>query len=260
MEKGKLNKAALTFTVNKAAALPYGTVEAVIATEHLDRHNEHMNIDGIETPRSNYKAYYNHSYNGSTDLPVGIIEELRKSGKKLIGRIKLAVEEYPFAAQLYKMIQGGYVDSMSIGFIPKEWDDESQTWTKSEFIEASFVAEPANVMAMVSSKGLDQSDADAFVQLEKAFAKEVEKTDNKAKVKSITEDLNQLPISDIQTVLKNVKQSIRTVEELAKAGTPAETAEVEKHLIKLRVAAKQVDKDAEQLNRVIKVRLTKKAE
>ena len=32
---------------------------------------------------------------------------------------------------------------MSIGFVPKEWDEATPTWTKSEFVEASIVAEPA---------------------------------------------------------------------------------------------------------------------
>lgn len=254
MEKGKVSKVATTFTVDKAAQLPYGTVEAIIATEGLDRHNEHMSVKGIETPRSNYKAYYNHAYDGN-NLPVGIIEQLRKTKGQLIGRIKLAVAEYPFAEQLYKLIQGGYVDSMSIGFIPKEWDESTLTWVKSEFVEASFVAEPANVEALIAAKGLSKDEAKEMhklFEMEKDFADQV--TDH---VKRITAELNDLPIDDVKAVLSNVKSSIGAVEALL-SDTPATTAKDEKkHLIKVRLAAKDVAKQGDALNRVLKVKLSK---
>lgn len=254
MEKGKLNKLPVTFKVNKADGLPYGTIEAIIATEDLDRHNEHMSIKGIETPRKNYKAYYNHKYNDSKDLPIGLIEKLTKKSGQLIGRIKLAVDVYPFADQIYKLVQGGYLDSMSIGFIPKEWDENSMTWTRSEFVEASIVAEPANVAALVTAKGLDQADADKFVELEKSFADDVkEKTADK--VEAITADLNNLSLTDAKAVLENMKQSIGELEALV---APNSSADV-KTLIKIRVAGKGVAKSAEELNKVIKIKLSAKS-
>ena len=238
--------------------MPYGTVEAVIATEDLDRHNEHMSIKGIQAPRQNYKAYYNHAYSGERDLPVGIIEQLRKSGGKLIGRIKLAVAEYPFAEQLYKLIQGGYIDSMSIGFIPLEWDEDTMTWVKSEFVEASFVAEPANVYATISSKGLDKGEADKLFELEKGFKQDI--VNAKAdKVERVTAELNQLPMDDVKAVLENVKSSIGVLDELVSQPPSTTTTDAnKKHLIKVRLAAKAVDKQADALNRVLKVRLSNK--
>jgi HK97 family phage prohead protease len=257
MEKDKVNKLAVKFTVGKAEGdgLPHGVIEAIIATEDLDRHNEHMKISGIETPRKNYKVYYNHSYHGSKDLPIGIIEKLTKKSGQLIGRLKLAVNEYDFAEQVYKLVQGGFIDSMSIGFIPKEWDENSQTWTRSEFVEASLVAEPANVEALVTSKGLSQEDAKAFIDAEKKFADEVaEKSADK--VKAITADLDGLSLTELKTVLNNAKQSIGELEALANKAeqTTSPTAHT-KTLIKLRIAGKGLDRHAEQVNKAIKIKL-----
>lgn len=257
MQKDMINKIAVTFTVDKAESdkLPHGTIEAIIATEDLDRHNEHMKVSGIDTPRKNYKCYYNHSYHGSKDLPIGVIEQLTKKGGQLIGRIKLAVNEYPFAEQVYKLVQFGAIDSMSIGFVPKEWDENSQTWIRSEFVEASLVAEPANVAAMVTSKGLSQAEADKFIRLEKAFTDEV--TSKSAdRVKAITADLDSLSLTEIKTVLQNAKQSIGQLEALANYAehTTNRTAH-KKTLIKLRIAGKGLDKSAEQINRAIKIKL-----
>ena len=257
MQKDKVNKLAVTFKVAKAEGdgLPHGVIEAIIATEDLDRHNEHMKISGIETPRKNYKCYYNHSYHGSKDLPIGVIEKLTKKSGQLIGRIKLAVNEYPFAEQVYKLVQGGFIDSMSIGFVPKEWDENSQTWTRSEFVEASLVAEPANVAALVTSKGLSQEDADKFIELEKSFADEV-KDKSANKVEALTADLDTLSLTELKAVLDNAKQSIGELEALTeKASTTTNPTAQTKTLIKLRIAGKGLDRHAEQLNKAIKIKL-----
>jgi len=257
MIKNKLNKIEVKFAVNKADSkgndLPHGVIEAIIATEDLDRHQEHMSIKGIETPRKNYKAYYNHSYHGSKDLPIGLIEKLTKSSGQLIGRIKLAVNEYPFAEQIYKLVQGGFLDSMSIGFIPKEWDENSQTWTRSEFVEASIVAEPANVQALVTGKGLAQEDADKFVELEKEFEQAV-KDDRADKVKTITQDMSTLSLTDLKAIVHNAKQSIGELEAII-GETPTSSAQHQKTLIKLRVAGKTASKNTEQINKAIKIKL-----
>ena len=251
--QGKLNRMPVTFKVSTDANLPHGTIECIIATEDLDRHGEHMSVKGIETPRKNYKCYYNHSYSNSTDLPIGMIEKLTKSAGQLVGRIKLAVNEYPFAEQIYKLVQGGYLDSMSIGFVPKEWDEATLTWTKSEFVEASIVAEPADVMALITGKGLSQEDADKFVELEKGFADDV-KLKSADKVKAVTADLDSMSLSDVKAVAEHLKSSIGAVEELINQPT-ASTADVKKTLIKLRVAGKAISKQADSLNGAIKIKV-----
>lgn len=256
MEKDKLNKLATTFKVAANSDLPYGTIEAIIATEGLDRHNEHMSIKGIETPRKNYKAYYNHSYYGAKDLPIGIIEKLTKAKGQLIGRFKLAVTEYPFAEQIYKLVQGGYLDSISIGFIPKEWDENSQTWTRSEFVEASIVAEPANVEALITGKGLSREDADKFLSLQKEFEIKAEQ-ESHDRVKAVSKDISGLSLTELKQVVQNAVNSIGELEALAKTAeqTPTSTAQHTKTLIKLRVAGKNAAKATEQVNKTIKIKL-----
>lgn len=254
MEKDKLNKLATTFKVAANSDLPYGTIEAIIATEGLDRHQEHMSVKGIETPRKNYKAYYNHSYYGAKDLPIGIIEKLTKSGGQLIGRFKLAVSEYPFAEQIYKLIQGEYLDSISIGFIPKEWDENSQTWTRSEFVEASIVAEPANVEALITGKGLSREDADKFLSLQKEFEIKAEQ-DSRDRVQAISKDISGLSLTELKQVVLNARNSIGELEDIIKDDTPTSSAQHQKTLIKLRIAGKNAAKATEQVNKTIKIKL-----
>lgn len=239
MQAGKTYTVPTSMTVEKAQGLPYGSFEAVIATEDLDRQGEKMSIPGIQMPRKNYKIYYNHTYNGGQDLPIGVWEDLWTKGKKLMGRGRLFVKSYDFARQVYDIMLDGGLDSTSIGFIPEEWDDSKSMWTKSQFVEASIVAEPANVAALVTAKKLDIT-TEQVMEMEKDFELQVRKD------AGAMADAN---ILEVKAMIEDLKSSVGTVESLL-SGNP-----VSKQLIKVRVAAKQVGQQADSLNQVIKVKL-----
>lgn len=175
--KDKLAKAKSTLTVVKAKDLPHGQFQAVLSTDNLDRHGEVVSIKGIDVPKDQViKMYYNHETNGSS-LPIGKWNKIWKSNDgKLLGQGEVDLED-DFAIKVYKKIQKGYIDSISIGFYPTEFDGDTSTWTKSTLVEASVVAEPANVQARITSKDLGFT-AEEFKKSLKVKLKTVEETDS----------------------------------------------------------------------------------
>jgi HK97 family phage major capsid protein/HK97 family phage prohead protease len=136
--------------------LGQGEVEAVISSGVLDRHGEKIDVAGISTKQymKNPIVAWAHNY----DLPpIGKAIKVWKEGEKLMGRMKFAIAENPMAKTVYELIQGGFLNAVSIGFIPLEMD--GNTYTKSEMIEFSVVPVPANPEALIfaKKKGLDIS-------------------------------------------------------------------------------------------------------
>lgn len=139
----------------EAKALGEGEVEAIVASEALDRHGEIVDIKGLDIKNymKNPVVAWGHNYN---EPAIGKTTKLVKTADgKLIATMKFAVSEYEKARVVYNLIKGGYLNAFSIGFIPYEMD--GNRYTKSEMIEFSSVLVPANAEALVlaKSKGID---------------------------------------------------------------------------------------------------------
>lgn len=299
--------------ITKAKELPHGQFEAILSTDDLDRHGEHVDIKGIKIPAGQViKMYYNHETTGQS-LPIGKWLKVWKKDGKLYGLGEVDLED-EFAVKVYKKIKNGFIDSISIGFYPEEYDGESSTWTKSTLVEASVVAEPANVNAVITSKDLGFSNEDFEKSLEeKAKSEElvVVKTLRKGAVTDIltepkkwelmkpyydiifafedayynedtpatefskllneaigllqqvsngTYDLTKsasdasgaAELTDLNAATETLKSEQGALEAAAKAANENPTT---KTLIKVRLAAKQVDKAAEEVNRVVRIKL-----
>lgn len=304
-KENTLERLQTKFEVNKST-LPEGQFEAILSTEDLDRHGEHVSIGGMEIPKSNLKMYYNHETSGA-NLPIGKWLKVWKAGGVLKGLGLIDMQD-DFAVKIYKKIMGGFIDSISIGFKPSEFDGEKSTWTKSVLVEASVVAEPANVNAVITSKtlGFTQKDfnkslvvklqeatdevvtkgavGDVLSQQDKyeemedfwevvyAFSDAYSNPDTKVTefnsllsecisiLQTIVDGNYQYEdedeqdgaaSSEIKSILRTLKSNVGAVEDTLKASTESPATK----LIKVRVAAKQVDKAAEHLNRAIKVKL-----
>jgi len=170
--KNNLARIQSATTITKAKSLPNGQFEAVLSTEDLDRHGERVSIKGLEIPKNQIiKMYYNHETNGE-NLPIGKWLKVYKKNNQLVGLGEVDLED-EFAVKVYKKIMGGFIDSISIGFYPQEYDGENSTWTKSTLVEASVVAEPANVNAQIFNKDLGFTQAE-FKKLLKVKLKDAE--------------------------------------------------------------------------------------
>lgn len=246
MDAGKKYFADSQVEITKGKKLPEGTFEAVIATDDLDRHGEHVSIKGMKIEKDRtYKVYYNHQTSGDS-LPIGVYEKLWKRGNKLMGRFKLFTEEYDFAGLVARLIKAGGLDSMSVGFLPKEFDAETATWTASDFMEGSVVAEPANVQAIITSKSLDidakefEAEAKKFIKLKSEDAEEAEEgpeTEEEVEEveKSLVEQIESLEdeeeIKQVYEALKAKTAAVgKAVDDLAQNPTESNVRKVKLHL------------------------------
>jgi len=252
----KLEQANSTLVVTKAKSLGEGEFEAVLSTDDLDRHGEKVSIKGLEIPRDQViKMYYNHQTYGDA-LPIGKWNKIWKINGKLMGRGEVDMED-DFAVKIYNKIKKGYIDTISIGFYPTEYDGENVTWTKSTLVEASVVAEPANVAAKITSKEL-------------GFTQEEFKSSLRVKLKEagLDEKVLDTDAGDVTLSNKNDEDADLSIEikaavaDLAKKVTELETKvnkfneePTKSNIVKVRLSAKQADKLTDNLNRIIKVKL-----
>lgn len=128
------------------AAEDSGTFEVVISTATKDRQGDIVDQDGLmlDAYMKNPVVLWAHDY---FSLPIGICDSISKKGGKTIAKGRFApMEANPFAQQVRKMYDAGFLKATSVGFIPHEADGESIT--KAELLEFSFVPVPANAEAL----------------------------------------------------------------------------------------------------------------
>lgn len=253
LKQNKIEHIQTSFAVTKAKELPAGEFEAILSTEDLDRHGEHVSIKGMIIPKRTIRMYFNHKTSDQT-LPIGQWVRIWKSrdGKLMgHGRIDMLNE---FEQMIDKKIRLGTIDSISIGFVPKEYDGATETWTKAELAEASVVNEPANPSAVVTQKQLGFSEEEFETSL-KAVADELEGDTADPKEEPDTPDDSEDGATDLTEMKAAIEELKSSVGALEAAGKAANESPAIKSLIKVRLAAKQVDKTAEMVNKTIRIKL-----
>lgn len=195
-----------------------GIIEgAVASTGALDRDGEILDALGWELDnfRKAPRLLWSHK---ALDLPIGKVDEvlIDKSTGDLVFSATFAEKENDFAKQVADLMRGGFLNTFSVGFIPKE--KEGDRYTKQELIEISVVNIPANTEAMVS---------DSY----KSFEKNLENLEKKEleKIKSdpnyhrkpepeVTENYIRIRVED---PAKFVDDSFRTIVISAQQGIKA---------------------------------------
>lgn len=134
-------------------------ITAVGSAEAVDRDGDIVKLDGLNL--KNYKnnpvVFFNHA---SRELPVAKATDVRVDGKKLIFTLLFAgADQNPLAPFVYESIKAGFLNSLSIGFIPdydkveykqdKKTNKRIRVYTASELLEVSIVGIPANPSAVV---------------------------------------------------------------------------------------------------------------
>jgi phage head maturation protease len=126
---------------------------ATITTNDVDRQNETIDPDGMDL--SNFLAngviLYGHSYQGLDSIPVGkatSLEIVHNGDKKAIrmGWVFQGDDVSPLVSAVVKSWTRGFLNTVSVGFLAKEYD--GNTITKSELLEVSIVPVPANPQAL----------------------------------------------------------------------------------------------------------------
>lgn len=143
-------------------------IEFTASDDTLDRYDEVIEAKGWDL--TNYKrnpVFQNSHKYGDIVFTLGksLVTEVR--GNALVQRIEFAVDINPVARLAYDLYKGGFLNAVSVGFIPLEWQDGgganqfARKFIKQELLELSAVSIPANPNALqnaVRSGAVDRSD------------------------------------------------------------------------------------------------------
>src|SRR5947209_3703457 len=162
--------------VHPKASVPADITGPVIdfrsSDESLDRYQEFISVAGwkLDNYRQNPVVQNAHSYGSLSDtIGKSLITEIRDDASRsdaptlqrsnaptpyLFQRILFAVDENPMAKVAYGLYKGGFLNAVSVGFIPLQWENGSKEagyrrkYTKQELVEVSAVSIPANPNAL----------------------------------------------------------------------------------------------------------------
>jgi len=132
---------------------------AIASTDEIDRDADTIQPDAwdLKNFKKNPVIPLFHNYH---EFPVAKADKIKVEDKKLMFKPQFAVEIHESAKVAYQLYTGGYMSAFSVGFIPKEWTDETRkdgrsgrNYTKVELLEISAVVVPANANALTEARG-----------------------------------------------------------------------------------------------------------
>lgn len=130
-----------------------GSFKVIVSTADVDRQGESVDQNGWDLSffKANPVVLWAHDY---SSLPIGVCTNITLENGKLIAEGKFAPSEAnPFAQQVRRLYDLGMVRATSVGFIPREFDQNIEgKINRSELLEFSFVPVPANPHALSLSQ------------------------------------------------------------------------------------------------------------
>jgi hypothetical protein len=193
-------RALVQVEIREAAATPAGEggagapgsspaiLDFIASTATVDRYHEIIEPAGwrLDSYRRNPVFQNAHNY-GDILFTLGkaLSTEVRAvgGGQALCQRIQFATEVNPVARIAYGLYKGGFLNAVSVGFIPLRWEDGNRTngtngtdgtngprrrYLEQELLEVSAVAIPANPDALalgLKSGAIAKSDLQATLDL-----------------------------------------------------------------------------------------------
>ncbi len=124
------------------------TYEAAITVEVEDRQGQTVVAAGgkFDAYMRNPVVLYAHDY---SSLPVARTLELRPETGRIVARFDFPAEgTYPFADTVRRLWGAGFLNTVSIGFIPLKWTEDWKRIEEWELLEYSIVPVPANQEAL----------------------------------------------------------------------------------------------------------------
>ena len=128
------------------------TITFVLSTENVDRDGDVIRADGwiLDNFLKNPVVLFAHKYD---ELPVAKALRVWVENGQLKATAKFATEkENPLAENVYQLYKNGYMNAVSVGFIPIEYEEKEKgyEYVKQELLEFSCVPVPANPEALIS--------------------------------------------------------------------------------------------------------------
>ena len=155
------------FRLNASSAQPVdGTriVRYVFSDDTVDLAGDTIQQDGwvLDDFEANPVALFSHA---SWDPPIGRASNVAVKKNKLIGDIEYAeAEVYPFADTIYRLVKGGFIKAVSVGFLPIDYEfvkDAARPYglnfLRQKLLEISNCSVPCNpnALAEARSAGID---------------------------------------------------------------------------------------------------------
>ena len=173
MQTYKSYKAGQATSIDKSSR----TVTAVISTEDVDRHNEIVDQEGLDTTEFMKNPVVLTEHIPIAELTIGRVLSIKQTNSQTEAVIKFADEDTnPYAEFMWKMVRDGIINAVSIGFrvldYVRDTAKEGVTrLTKTELLELSFVPIPANQNAVVKSESNDLTAVETFINLKNMATK-----------------------------------------------------------------------------------------
>lgn len=140
------------------------TARFVFSDDRVDLAGDSIKQDGWETDdfNANPVALFSHA---SWDPPIGRAANVGVKGNKLVGDIEFASADiYPFADTIYRLVKGGFLKAVSVGFMPLECDYSNDkdrpygmVFLRQKLLEISLCSVPCNPGALIEARaaGID---------------------------------------------------------------------------------------------------------
>jgi HK97 family phage prohead protease len=221
-----------------------GVIDAVVgSTSIIDRMGDVIDQAGwnVKNFLKNPVILWGHNVHEERP-PIGKALKVWKGGsskKSLMFQVKFDLQD-SFAAEIFRKVKDGFINTVSVGFLPTEWEELSpkdgpiggRKYTKQELLELSFVPVPANPEAIVALRGMhdkrfepvELKDLYKENEVDKEIDKVTEKVDEvvieEAKEEKVKEDKNE-PELKVDEKKDEVKDSF--VVPVSDEDTPATT-------------------------------------
>jgi hypothetical protein len=150
-------------------------LDFIASDETLDRYDEVISPEGWDLRHYLQNPVFQNAHNyGDVIHTLGraLITEIRN--RRLFQRIQFATAANPLARIAYGLYQGKFLNAVSVGFLPLEWEDGTKDtawrrrYLRQELLEVSAVGIPANPNALalgLASGAVAQSDVRELAEL-----------------------------------------------------------------------------------------------
>lgn len=177
----------------------------VASSEVEDRDGEVIRQSGINFKnflKTNPIMLANHD-GGDIRSVIGKVTDIWREGNKTLFKAQFS-KASDLANQAYEMVKEGILNTFSIGFVAKSFDDDNKTISESELLEISLVPIPSNPEALVMAKGLKEND----------FAKKTVELWKEKKIETQIKQMNEDTKKEVMGILNGIKQGADTVMDL----------------------------------------------
>jgi len=253
-----------------------GVIDAIVgSTSVLDRMGDSINQSGwdLKNYKTNKVILWGHNVTEDRP-PIGKALKVWIEGKgsklaKLMFKVKFDLQD-SFAAEIFRKVKEGFINTVSVGFIPKEWEDLDEEnifggrkYLKQELLELSFVPVPANPEAVVALRAMGKKDKrfspTTFKEIypevkeeelaeEKVEEKEEEKIEKPIDAPKETTPVKEEDKEKEEIIIEEEEVKVEEVSEVKEEDTKEE--EIEKVVEEEKIEdEKELDKEEEEIDK-----------